>query len=103
MTTRWAIVTGEYPPQSGGVADYTALVARGLADAGDAVAVYAPRHSRGGDDSPGVPVVRLPDHFGPRGLLALDAALARGPRPDRILIQYVPHAYGWKAMNLPFA
>lgn len=104
MTTRWAIVTGEYPPQPGGVADYTALVARGLADAGDAVTVYAPRLSHGKEqDSPGVAVVRLPDHFGPRGLLALDAALARRPRPDRILIQYVPHAYGWKAMNLPFA
>ena len=47
-------------------------------------------------------VVRLPDHFGPRGLAALDAALTR-LRPDRILIQYVPHAYGYKAMNLPFA
>jgi glycosyltransferase involved in cell wall biosynthesis len=104
MTTRWAIVTGEYPPQAGGVADYTALVARGLADAGDAVTVYAPRLARGKEhDSPGVAVVRLADHFGPRGLLALDAALARHPRPDRILVQYVPHAYGWKAMNLPFA
>jgi hypothetical protein len=35
-------------------------------------------------------------------LLSLDRALTRS-RPDRILIQYVPHAYGWKAMNLPFA
>src|SRR5262249_14239086 len=91
MTTRWAILTGESPAQPGGVADYTALVARGLADAGDGVTVYAPRLSHGKEhEAPGVSVVRLPDHFGPRGLLALDAALARRPRPDRILIQYVP-------------
>jgi glycosyltransferase involved in cell wall biosynthesis len=24
------------------------------------------------------------------------------PRPFEILVQYVPHAYGWKAMNVPF-
>jgi glycosyltransferase involved in cell wall biosynthesis len=101
--TRWAVLTGEYPPQPGGVADYTALVARSLAAAGDAVTVYAPRHTGPDPASPGVTVVRLADHFGPRGLLALDLALDRRPRPDRVLVQYVPHAYGLKAMNLPFA
>lgn len=102
--TRWAVLVGEYPPQPGGVADYTSLVAGGLVAAGDAVTVYAPRWGECPDTvSPGVSVVRLPDHFGPRGLLALDAALARRPRPDRLLVQYVPHAYGLKAMNLPFA
>ena len=33
MTT-WAILTGEYPPQPGGVSDYTLQVCRGLAAAG---------------------------------------------------------------------
>jgi glycosyltransferase involved in cell wall biosynthesis len=102
--TRWAILTGEYPPQPGGVADYTEQVAAGLVAAGDAVTVYAPPHDRGRDpDRPGVTVVRLPDRFGLGGLLCLDAALARGPRPDRVLVQYTPHAFGYKAMNLPFA
>jgi glycosyltransferase involved in cell wall biosynthesis len=44
----------------------------------------------------------LPDHFGPPGLAALGAALARLPRRTRLLVQYVPHAFGFKAMNLPF-
>ena len=48
-------------------------------------------------------VRRLPDRFGPRGLTALDRVLFARPRPDRVLVQYVPHAFGWKAMNLPFA
>ncbi|MDY3558323.1 glycosyltransferase family 4 protein [Gemmata sp. JC673] len=100
--THWAILTGEYPPQFGGVADYTQLVARGLAAAGDAVTVFAPRCSERAAADPGVEVVRLPDHFGPRGLPALDGLLARA-RPDRILVQYVPHAFGYKALNLPFA
>ena len=41
MTTRWAILTGEYPPQFGGVSDYTRNVATGLVAAGDVVTVYA--------------------------------------------------------------
>jgi len=47
---RWAILTGEYPPQPGGVSDYTRLVAEGLAVGGDEVHVWAPEvgEERGG-------------------------------------------------------
>src|SRR5207248_9386883 len=58
---------------------------------------------QGGSEQEGVSVRRLPDRFGPRGLTALDRVLSAAPRPDRVLVQYVPHAFGWKAMNLPFA
>jgi glycosyltransferase involved in cell wall biosynthesis len=47
-------------------------------------------------------VVRLADHFGKRGRAEVVERLT-SDRPDRVLIQYVPHAYGMKAMNLPFA
>src|SRR5437868_5304911 len=40
--SEWHIITCEYPPQSGGVSDYTQQVARGLADAGDRVHVWCP-------------------------------------------------------------
>ena len=86
------------------MSDHTRLVARGLAAAGDGVRVYAPP-SRGTmvPDDPGVAVCRLPGRFGPRSLLVLERLLAEHPRPDRVLVQYVPHAFGFKAMNLPFA
>ena len=100
---RWSILSGEYTPQPGGVSDYTRLVAVGLAAAGDEVVVYAPPGGVGSPaPSPGVCVRRLPDRFGLRGLGWLDRELARDP-PDRILVQYVPHAFGFRAMNLPFA
>ena len=100
---RWAILTGEYPPQVGGVSDYTRLVAEALAAVGDEVAVYAPPQNVDPDPSrPWVRMRRLPDRFGLRGLRWLDRELARD-RPDRLLIQYVPHAFGLKAMNVPFA
>ena len=39
---QWHILTGEYPPQPGGVSDYSRMVAHGLAAAGDEVVVWAP-------------------------------------------------------------
>ncbi len=98
----WAILTGEYPPQPGGVSDYAWLVAQQLGAAGDEVIVYAPPQALGPEvPTPGVSVRRLPDRFGLRGLGCLDRELVR-ERPDRILLQYAPHAFGLKAMNLPF-
>lgn len=102
--TRWAVLTGEYPPDPGGVSDYSRLVARGLAAAGDEVRVYAPDTSPPAEVAdPGVTVRRLPGRFGPRTLATLDRLLTARPRPDRVLVQYTPHAFGLKAMNLPFA
>ncbi len=99
----WMILTGEYPPQTGGVSDYTRLVARGLAAAGDEVHVWAPPCAPGGDatDS-GITVHRLPDHFGLRSFWRLSGALRRSPADARILVQYVPQAFGWDTMNYPF-
>jgi glycosyltransferase involved in cell wall biosynthesis len=97
----WHIITCEYPPQPGGVSDYTRLVARGLAEAGDEVNVWAPQC--GGSDpwESDIRVHRLPGHFGPRARAALDRALSGAGR-KRVLVQYVPHGYGLKAMNVPF-
>ena len=43
------------------------------------------------------------DRFAPRALARIDRLLAELPRPRRLLVQYVPHAFGFKALNLPFA
>lgn len=112
--TRWVLLTGEYPPQPGGVSDYTRLVAHGLAEAGDEVHVWAPaglefRNSAKSASSlrfapaPSNPAVHgLPGKFGPRDLEILDRALSRLPKPFRLVVQYVPHAFGAKGMNVPF-
>jgi glycosyltransferase involved in cell wall biosynthesis len=84
------------------VSDYTWQVAEGLARAGCAVHVWAPGERQ--DTAPtGVTVHRLPEGYGPRGLRRLERELARLPGPKRLVVQYVPHAFGYRAMNVPFA
>ena len=50
----------------------------------------------------GVTVHRAPGLYTPAGLVGLTRALDRCRTPRRLLLQYVPHAFGMKAMNLPF-
>jgi hypothetical protein len=101
----WHVLTGEYPPQRGGVSDYTRQLACGLAEAGDRVEVWAPpcdRHGESGTADAGVTVHRLPGRFGPGSLWRLTRALNRTPGPARILVQYVPHAFGYRGANVLF-
>jgi len=98
----WAIVTGEYPLQTGGVSDYTHLVAVGLAQRRDKVDVWAPSTAEVNALANSVGVHRLPDHFGARARRQLSRALAQLPVDARLLVQYVPQAYGRKGMNVPF-
>ena len=99
---KWHLLTGEYPPQPGGVSTYTRQVACGLADAGDEVVVWAPPVEEPDRVDRSVTVKRLPDTFGARSLRTLDAALNAEQSPARVLVQYVPHAFGWKGANVPF-
>jgi glycosyltransferase involved in cell wall biosynthesis len=114
----WHLVTGEYPPACGGVGDYTAYLARALADAGDTVHVWTPRSFRlkaaatgSAADVPGstvevgraidgVKVHDLPDRFGPASRRRLAAAWRT--TPGIVLLQYVPNALGARGANLPF-
>lgn len=99
MTT-WVFLTGEYPPQSGGVSDYTHQVAETLANSGDTVHIWAPQIA--GEEVPGsVMVHRLPG-FDAQSLTVIEAHLEGLTKPIRLVVQYVPHAFGWKGMNLPF-
>lgn len=98
------IVTGEYPPQLGGVSDYTWHVSNGLAAAGLDVHVWCPSaHSPAAAADGAVHVHRCCGSFSPSGLTHLGRRLDSFPKPRRILVQWVPHGYGYKSLNVPFA
>lgn len=97
----WVFITGGYPPQRGGVSDYTYQLAQRLAQRGT-VHVFAPHC-----DIPDVPdsviVHRLLGRYGPRGLLRLTRELAKLPKTRRTIVQYVTQSFGAKGINFLFA
>lgn len=99
--TAWHILTGEYPPQAGGVGDYTAQVAAGLAAAGSDVHVWT---SSVGDAPtvPGVSVHRTAGAWAAADLARLGDALDAFPTPRRLLVQHTPNAWGYRGLNLGF-
>jgi glycosyltransferase involved in cell wall biosynthesis len=99
----WALLTGEFPPQYGGVADYTQVLAFALAAAGDDVHVFAPPCADAIAPSAGISVHRLPDHYGSRSRRFLQSALAELPAPRAAVLQYVAQSFGLRGCNVPFA
>jgi len=99
----WHIITGEFPPEPGGVADYTWELAKALSKGTqEEVHIWTPEVESGGRGLERVHVHHLSKGFGFRWLQELDRGLARYGSADPLIVQYVPHMYGWKAMNLGF-
>ena len=71
----WHILTGEYPPDYGGVADYTAIIAKELAASGCEVHIWCPGELATQMED-GVIVHRLRGGFQPASLPALSSSLA---------------------------
>jgi glycosyltransferase involved in cell wall biosynthesis len=99
----WHVITSEYPPQLGGVADYTQILSAGLAQAGDEVHVWCPFNKKEPQESAGagVAVHRQLGCFSPSDLRHVGTLLDRFAAPRRLLLQWVPHGYGYRGMNLP--
>jgi glycosyltransferase involved in cell wall biosynthesis len=100
--TSWHIITGEFPPQKGGVSDHTSLLAAALSGGGEEIHVWAPPAAPAEARSDGVQVHRLSGRFDLGSLKELGAGLDAFPLPRRLFLQYVPDGFGCRAMNLPF-
>ena len=102
MTQVWHLVTGEFPPAPGGVSDYTWLVASRLAAEGDLVHVWCPDAAGPAGDPPGVHVHRTAGNWTGPDLRRIDNEIDAMPAPRHLLVQWVPHAYGRRSMNIGF-
>jgi len=107
------IITCEYPPAVGGVSDYTRVVAEGLAAVGEEVEVWCPTADNSerwaaavgestGGGARGVSVRREMGRFAPADLARVGRLLDARPAPRRLLVQYVPHGYGYRSLNVAF-
>ena len=94
-------LTPEYPPRHGGVADYTHQIATELSRGGETVHVWGPA---GSTAQPGSAIVVHPDlgSFRAADLRRMSALLDAYASPRRLVVQWVPHGYGQRAMNLRF-
>ena len=115
------LLTGEFPPQQGGVGDYSYLLARALLAQGHAVEIMTtarlrprrarsnrspksqPRSASGECSPPAAPALQPTEtvqRWDWRAWSAISAAIAR-TQPDVVLIQYQTAAYGLHpAINL---
>lgn len=98
MTRTFHLLTGEYPPQTGGVGDYTRMVAGGLVERGCTVHVWCPVTAESADGP--LHVHQLPDVFGSGSRRMLERAFSA--MPGRVVLEYVPNALGARGANLPF-
>ena len=99
--TSWHIITSEYPPDVGGVSDYTRQVAEGLAHTGAEVHIWCPRPT----STRGPARVRVHATLGrirPSDLRRVGDQLDEFDGPRRLLVQWVPHGFGYHSMNVWF-
>lgn len=99
--TPWHILTSEYPPDIGGVSDYTRQVAEGLAQSGEEVHVWCPRPAATRAHT-GVRIHPTLGSIRPSDLRRVSDQLDECPAPRRLLVQWVPHGFGYHSMNVWF-
>jgi glycosyltransferase involved in cell wall biosynthesis len=100
--TGWChIILGE-GAQAGGMCAHMTLLADGLAEESEKVHVWLPDATELKVHSPRVEMHGVLGSLSMRDFLRAGRALNRCPAPRRLLVYWVPHAFGHKAMNLPF-
>lgn len=93
-------ITCEYTPQVGGVADFTRGLAANLSAHGVPTHVWAPGTEGTSIGADGVVVHRELGTFSRRDLARARALLQSHQAGGRLLLQWVPHGFGQRAMNV---
>jgi glycosyltransferase involved in cell wall biosynthesis len=94
------LITCEYPPAVGGVSEHSRVVAEAAAAEGYDVHVWTATNGAG---SPRVHVRPALGDFSAAALARTDAALNECPAPRQVIVQWVPHGYGRKGLNVAFS
>src|SRR5438876_909208 len=79
----WHVISSEYPPEVGGVSDYTEIVATGLGAQGDEVHIWCPKGPGSVRKAKGVTVHRELGTITPADLARVGQELDSFPAPRR--------------------
>jgi glycosyltransferase involved in cell wall biosynthesis len=96
----WHLVTPEFPPLRGGVSEHSRVLAAAAASRGRAVHVWT---APGASPVHGLQLHTTLGAFTPADLSQTDAALDHCAEPRDLLVQWVPHGFGYRGMNVHFA
>lgn len=96
----WHVVTCEFPPQLGGVADYAFTMSAALARI-RTTHVWCPQPSE--VRAEGIVVHAVLGHFSRSDLARVDVEMNALPGERRLFVQWVPHGFGYHSMNVGFA
>jgi glycosyltransferase involved in cell wall biosynthesis len=94
------LITCEFPPLIGGVSEHSRVLAQTAAARGLDVHVWSPA---GGAPIEGVHVHDALGSFADADLARADQLLDQHVRPRRLIVQWVPHGYGRRGMNVAFS
>lgn len=95
------IIVGQ-SSHAGGMCAHMSLLADGLADQSQQVHVWLPNATELSVQSPNIVLHRVLGALSIPDLFRAGRKLNLCSPPRRLLVYWVPHAYGYKAMNLPF-
>src|ERR1700733_8454442 len=95
------ILVGDSTPQTGGMCAHMTLLADGLANQSQQVHVWSPDLTQLACRSD-VTVHKTLGRLSFRDFRRTGRLLNSFSKPRRLLVYWVPHAYGYKSMNLPF-
>jgi glycosyltransferase involved in cell wall biosynthesis len=96
----WHLVTPEAPPLMGGVSEHSRVLAAAAAERGLDVHVWT---TPGAQPANSLQVHTTLGAFTPADLAQTDGALDKHPAPRDILVQWVPHGFGYRGMNVHIA
>ncbi len=102
ISRTWDFITCEYPPEIGGLSDYTRQLAEYLAKGEYRVDVWAPGLQASEQVSNSLAVHRCFNRFGLKDLFRMDNLWKLQGTKRNIFLQWVPSGYGFDSLNVFF-
>lgn len=97
------VLTPEYPPEVGGVSDYVTTACAEIRDLGHGLTIWCPAVTSGPrESSRGLRIEEVAGGYEWAGLRELNRRLKASMAPRRLLVQWVPHGFGYRSLNVLF-